>query len=167
MSDFITIGCQGGGPETGAVGRSKVYLYHALSRHVTGTHCDAIDEYGLVLRVDGSIQTFGAEGITRLRFAKKQRCITVDIQIPKSVWVPLGDPELRRYLGDQVAAAIRVCVARLKKEGCVVEDAELMREVEAAVDECAQQTKGEQAVAPNRSLPPTLKSTSSVRGSED
>lgn len=48
MTDFITIGCQGGGPETGTVGRSKVRLYHAFSRHVTGTHCDAIDQYGLV-----------------------------------------------------------------------------------------------------------------------
>lgn len=167
MPDFITIGCQGGGPETRPVGISKVHLYHALSRHVTSTHCDAIDEYGLVLRVDGSIQTFGAEGITRLRFAKKQRYITVDIQIPESVWVSLGDPELRRYLGDQVAAAISVCVARLKQDGCVVEDAKLMQEVEAAVGKYAQQTNGEQAVAPNRSLPPTLKSTSSVRGSED
>ena len=149
MPDYITIGCQGGGPETGTVGRSKVSLYRALSRHVTGTHCDAIDEYGLVLRVDGSIQTFGPEGITRLRFAKKQRYITVDIQIPESVWVPLGDSELRRYLGDQVTAAIRVCVARLKKDGCVTDDAALMKEVNAAVGEYTQQ-ECEQAVGGNR-----------------
>jgi hypothetical protein len=149
MSYFITIGCQGGGPETGTVGRSKVDLYHALSRYVTGTHCDSIDEYGLVLRVDGSLDKFGPEGITRLRFAKTQRYITVDIQIPESAWKPIGDAELRQYLGAQVAAAIRVCVARLKKDKCVVDDAALMQEVDAAVREYTKQTKGEQVSAPN------------------
>jgi hypothetical protein len=104
------------------VGRSKVHLYHALSQHVTSTHCDAIDEYGLVLRVDGSIQTFGPEGISRLRFARKQRYITLDIQIPESVWRPLDDTELRSYLGTQVDSAIRACVSRLKKDGFDVDD---------------------------------------------
>lgn len=149
MSDFITIGCQGGGPETSTVGRSKVDLYHALCRHVTSTHCDAIDNYGLVLRVDGSIQTFGPEGITRIRFAKKQRYITVDIQIPESVWRPLGDDELRHYLGSQVEAALRTCVARLKKDGFDVDDGTLMQEVEAAVCDYTQETKGYKVGAQN------------------
>lgn len=125
------------------MGRSKVYLYHALSRHVTSTHCEVIDEYGLVLRVDGSIQTFGPEGIGRLRFAKKQRYITLDIQIPQSVWQPLEDAELRSYLGRRVDSAIRACVARLKKDGFDVDDARLMLEVDAAVRDYAQQTEGE------------------------
>lgn len=141
MSDFITIGCQGGGPETGTVGRSKVHLYHAFSRHVKGTHCDAIDQYGLVMRVDGSIQTFGPEGITRLRFAKKQRYITLDIRIPQSARQPLGDAELRRYLRAQVHAAIRACVARLKKDGFEVDDTQLMQEVQAAVREYTSKPK--------------------------
>jgi hypothetical protein len=141
MSASITIGCQGGGPETAPVGRSKVNLYHALARHVKSTHCDAIDEFGVVLRVDGSLDKFGREGITRLRFAKKRRYITVDIQIPESVWTPLGDLELRQYLGAQVSAAVRVCVTRLQKDGHVVDDAELMRKVDAAVSEYTLETK--------------------------
>ena len=149
MPDFITIGCQGGGPETVSVGRSKVHLYHALSKHVTSTHCGAIDEYGLVLRVDGSIQTFGAEGISRLRLAKKQRYITLDIQIPQLVWQPLEDAELRRYLGTQVDSAISACVARLKKDGFDVDDAKLMQEVGAAIRAYSQQTEGEQVSGGN------------------
>lgn len=144
MPDYITIGCQGGGPETVIIGRSKVHLYHALSQRVTSTHCDAVDEYGLVLRVDGAIQTFGSECITRLRFAKKQRCISIDIQIPQSVWLPLGDTELRQYLGNQVDAAIRICVARLKKDRFEVEDTKLMREVQSAVNDYTQQSNDEQ-----------------------
>ena len=149
MPSFISIGCQGGGPETGAVGRIKVPLYHALKRHVTGTHCDAVDEFGLVLRVDGSLQKFGPEEITRLRFAKKQRYITVDIQIPEAIWKPLGDLELRQYLAAQVEASIGICVARLKKDGCHVNEAELMKEVVSATSEYTDQTRGDQGAAPS------------------
>jgi hypothetical protein len=124
---------------------------------VTSTHCDAIDEYGLVLRVDGSIDTFGEEGISSIRFAKKQRYITLDIQIPESVWRPLEDAQLRRYLGTQVAAAIRTCVARLKKDGFDVDDARLMEEVDAAVRDYTQQTKGEQEGADRPPTAPELK----------
>ena len=142
MPDYITIGCQGGGPETGTVGRSKVHLYRSLLRHMTSTHCDAIDEFGLVLRVDGSLQKFGPEAITRLRFAKKQRYITVDIQIPEGCWQPLDDLELRQYLSSRIDAAIRLCVARLKKDGHVVAESNLMSEVASAINHYISQQQG-------------------------
>ena len=44
---------------------------------------------------------------------------------------------------------------------------EILRRDKARVDAGHGTQEAEQAVAPNRSLPPTLKSTSSVRGSED
>jgi hypothetical protein len=135
MADSISIGAQGGGPETHIVGHAKVGLYHALKKHVTDTHCDAIDEYGLVLRVDGSIQKFGPEGITRLRLAKKKRYITVDIQIPEPVWRPLGPAELKLYLSKQVKAAVEVCVSRLKKDGYRVDSDKLMFQIDQAISE--------------------------------
>ena len=143
MPSYVSIGCQGGGPETGTVGHIKVPLCHALTRHVTSTHCDAIDEYGLVLRVDGSLDKFGNEGIVRLRFAKKRRYITVDVQIPEECWKPLSDSELRRYLSKQVKASIAVCVARLKKDGYSVDDAVLMSQIDAAVGDYNSETHGE------------------------
>jgi hypothetical protein len=158
MPDYITIGCQGGGPETGTVGRSKVHLYQSLSRHVTSTHCEAIDEFGLVLRVDGSLDKFGPEAITRIRFAKKQRYITADIQIPEECWQPLDDSELRRYLSSRLDAAIRICVARLKKDGHVVAESNLMSEVASAIYEYTNQQRGEQGGGGNsaalRASPP-------------
>ena len=143
MSNYITIGCQGGGPETCTVGRSKVRLYQSLSRHVTSTHCDAIDEFSLVLRVDGTLDKFGPEAITRLRFAKKRRYITIDIQIPEECWQPLEDLELRRYLSSRLDAAIRICVARLKKDGHVVAESNLMSEVASAIYDYTSQHQGE------------------------
>ena len=139
MPDSITIGCQGGGPETAVVGRSKVELYQALARHVTSTHCDAIEEYGLVLRVSGSLDKFGPEAITGLRFAKKQRYITLDIQIPEEAWRPLTDSELRQYLSARVQEAIGVCIARLQNDGHTVADGQLMLEISRAINEYTDQ----------------------------
>jgi len=116
---------------------------------VTSTHCDAIDEFGLVLRVDGSLDKFGPEAITRLRFAKKQRYITADIQIPERCWQPLSDLDLRRYLSSRVDAAIRLCVARLQRDGYAVAESNLMTEVTSAIHDYTNQ-QGEQADACNQ-----------------
>lgn len=135
VKPFISLGAQGGGPETAVVGQSKLLLYRALARHVTSTHCAAIDEYGPVLRVDGTLHTFGDEGFTRMRFAKKQRYITLDIQIPMACWQPLDDSGLRCYLARQVRSAIELCVARLRKDGHAVDELRLMTEIDAAISD--------------------------------
>ena len=85
MDAAISIGCEQGGPEGGFFAKLKVPLYQTLSRHVTSTHCAAIDSYALVLRVDGSLATYGEEGNARLRFARGRRYITVDIQVPERI----------------------------------------------------------------------------------
>ena len=133
MTNFISIGCQSGGPNSGGIGEIKVRLYHAFSRHVTSTHCAAIDEYGLVLRVDGAFAKFGSEGIARLRLAKKSRYITADIQIPENVWMPKSECEIMLYLSDVVRRALVQCVLRLKKDKYNVSEVALFTEVDTAI----------------------------------
>lgn len=131
----IGIGCECGGPEAAIVGELKVPLYQALNRHLTSAHCDAIDEYAIVLRVDGSIQKYGNEGLARLRFAKASRCVSVDVQVPESAWQGLMPAELKAYLARQVKLALTACVARLQKDKHAVADRLLFEEVDAAVAE--------------------------------
>lgn len=135
MKPFISLGTQGGGPETAIVGQSKLLLARALARHVTSTHCAVIDEYGPVLRVDGTLHTFGDEGFTRIRFAKKQRYITLDIQIPMACWQPLDDSGLRHYLARQVRSAIELCICRLQSDGHAVDERRLLAEIDAAISD--------------------------------
>ncbi|MFZ6769976.1 hypothetical protein ACO0LM_23220 [Undibacterium sp. Di26W] len=134
-NNFISIGAQMGGPEPCLVGELKVPLYHAFAKHVTSTHCAAIDEYAIILRVDGSLDKFGAEGITRLRFEKARRYIKVEIQIPEAVWQPMTKSQTKEYLADQVQSAIAICVQRLNKERSVVAEERLREQVEAAIGE--------------------------------
>ena len=132
---FISIGCEGGGPETKSVCQLKVPLDRALRKHVTSSHCSAVDSYGLVIRVDGSLAKYGAEGLARLRFAKARRSITVDIQIPEAVWQCKATPELRAYIAAQVKLALAACVERLLKEKQDVAVESLKAEIEVASHE--------------------------------
>jgi hypothetical protein len=96
VPSVISIGCQAGGPEVGFIGDLKVPLYRALAKHVTSSHCSAVDEYAIVLRVDGALDRFGSEGFARLRYAKACRYITVDVQIPEAVWQPMSSGRILR-----------------------------------------------------------------------
>jgi hypothetical protein len=138
MSSYISIGCECGGPAAQIVGQRKVPLYQALSRAVSSTFCSAIDEYALVIRADGSLARYGAEGVAKLRFAKTKRYITVDLQIPESVWKPLTPSELDAYLANLVVRGLEACIARLEVDGHHVHKESLMAEVQRGVAEYLQ-----------------------------
>ena len=131
----ISIGCECGGPEAVIFATRKVALHKALERHVTSTQCAAIDEFALVLRVDGRLTQYGPEGTSRLRFAKARRYITVDLQIPESRWKPLLPDELDAYLVTQVRAGLEACCTRLERDGYEVHRTALMAQVAQGFNE--------------------------------
>lgn len=133
MDSAISIGCEQGGPEGGFAAKLKVPLYQTLSRYVTSTHCSAIDKYSLLLRIDGSLATYGEEGNARLRFAKAGRYITVDIQIPERVWRPMAEAQTKWYLAGAVKGALKACTERLSRDKIAVNEVALLREVDAAI----------------------------------
>ena len=131
---IVSIGVQVGGPKDGGIGNIKIDLYKAFEKRCQSTYCEAIDEYAPVIRVDGPLNKFGDEGITRLRFAKKQRYITADIQIPESVWHPKSKNEIRDYIADKIREAIQLFVSRLKKEKIEVNEEALFSEIDLAIE---------------------------------
>ena len=145
----ISIGCEAGGPEARLPCELKVGLYQALARHVTSSHCDELDEYALVLRIDGSLAQYGPEGIHRVRFAKARRYVSADIQVPEAAW-RVAPAELQLYLAAQVRAALEACVRRVEKDGVAVARASLFAQVEAAIAEWVGP-----GGAPNNSSKPT------------
>lgn len=135
MLPAISIGCQQGGPEPCLIPSSKVSLCKALAKHVTSTHCAEIDEYALVLRVDGTLDKFGEEGLARLKLAKTRRYITVDIQIPEKIWQPMSKDTTANYLAKVIQSAIAACTMRLIKEKYSVDVETLTQEVSAGINE--------------------------------
>lgn len=119
MPQIVTIGCEGGGPETRVVCHAKVPLAQALERTVTSSYSQPVSEYALVLRVSGSLQSYGEEGLAKLRLYKSRRLITVDIQVPECAWKPLSARELQEYISRQVLNAVEARAARLERESLV------------------------------------------------
>jgi len=130
---IISIGGQSGGSKDGGIKKIKVDLYKELGKTCLSTYCEAIEKYAPVLRVDGNIRQFGNEEITRLRFARKQRYITADIQIPESIWSSKTKNEIRDYIAQKVRESIVLFVARLKKEKFEVDEQALFRDIDAGI----------------------------------
>jgi hypothetical protein len=130
----ISIGQQSGGPEDG-FGWPKVHLYMMLEKHCTGNYCQAIDHFGLVLRVSGALDDFGPEAIERIRRHRPSRRITVDIVVPVSRWKGKSEDDCKHYLAGKVRLALEMCVARLKKDRETIDDLALFADVDAGIAE--------------------------------
>jgi len=130
---MITIGAQCGGPKDGGIGDFKVDLFHLLGQHCADTYCDSVDEFALVLRINGTLDSFGAESIERIRRSKKDRCITVDIVIPMERWQPLTTSKLKKYVAVQVRSAIQMCAARLEKDRENIDSESLLNDADVAI----------------------------------
>jgi hypothetical protein len=133
MDSPISIGCDCGGPEAKAFCELKISLFHSLSKYVASTHCSEIDEYALVLRVDGQYAKFGPEGVYRVRLSKSKRYISADIQIPQEIWQPMNEYQMKMYLAQQIKSAVLKCVSRLQKEKYQVEEDKLKNQIESSI----------------------------------
>ncbi|GAB1406110.1 hypothetical protein MASR1M8_00290 [Thermomonas brevis] len=146
----ISIGCEAGGPEARLPCELKVALYQALAKHVISTHCASIDEYALVLRIDGSLAKYGQEGVHRVRLLKSRRYMSADIHVPELRWKQATHEHLKAYLCDQIRAALEACVQRLQKDRIAVAEIPFFSQVDAAMQEYTAQGS-----APNNSFKPT------------
>jgi hypothetical protein len=130
---IVSIGVQCGGPRDGGLSDIKVDLWQQLQQHCRSTYCAAVDHYALALRIDGSLQQFGSEGIERIRRNRQARYIGADIVIPESRWQGRSRNELRDYLAEQVRAALDLLIARLERDGEVVDRETLFQEIDRAI----------------------------------
>jgi len=134
----VSIGVQNGGPEDGGLGDIKIDLWRSFGRQCNSSYCSAVVHYALALRIDGEFQKFGVEGIERIRRSKRDRYIGADIVIPEAVWRDKTRNELRDYLATQVRAALKSCVARLRKDKETLDERRLFQEIDAAINEFRQ-----------------------------
>ncbi len=130
----ISIGQQSGGPEDPFMWPT-VHLCHMLEKHCLANYCPAIDHISLVLRVSGSLDDFGPEGIERLRRRRPARYITADIVVPVNRWKGKKESAIKKYLAEKVRSALEMCVARLKKDKETVEGDALFADVDKAIAE--------------------------------
>ena len=97
------------GPECDRVGQQAVVLRKKLEPRFADIDGGSIVELGVALRVDGSLGSFGPEGVENI--AVKDGKIECDVVIPDQGWADLGDEEIATILKYRVLEAVDTCFA--------------------------------------------------------
>ena len=125
----ITLGVQSGGADAGEQTEPHFYpLRKLLQTQCRGPYSQEVDEFSLILRIDGDIDHWEQEGCDRMRRSKKERYITIDIYVPRHRWQGVSGDEIRRYLAACVEDAFERMIAKLKKDKVAVDGDALLRD---------------------------------------
>jgi hypothetical protein len=140
-TDTITLGAQTGDPKSSEVTVPQFMpLRELLSTICKGPYSSEVDEFALILRIDGEIWSWDFEGCQKLRRSKKERYITIDIGVPRRRWEDVPSSDIRKYLAECVETALLLCIDRLRKDKVDVNADALMadyRKVKTAyIDQC-------------------------------
>ena len=135
----VTFGAQMGDPRCSAVMTPPwMALKQILRERCEGPYCEEVNEFALVLRVDGDISYWEQEGCDRMRRSRTEHYITIDIYVPKSRWQNQSDWAIRCYLMDCVDEAFRQMVGKLERDKVVVAGEALRQDLGAVRSEYLQ-----------------------------
>jgi hypothetical protein len=129
----VSLAYEIGGPHLG-LHSTILQLRKLLRKYCLRPYSQEVLGFALVLRIDGSLKQYGAEGVDRIRRNKKDKYIAADICIPERRWKEVPQVEFNRYLASTVKSALAMCAAYLKKQKVLVDTESLLldyAEVEA------------------------------------
>jgi hypothetical protein len=121
----VSLAYEAGGPDVN-LQPCILQLRKLLAKFCNGPYSNEVKGFALVLRIDGSIKKYGAEGVDRMRRRKKEQYITADICIPERRWKGVSAREFSRYLSSAVKSALQTCVAYLRKQKVDVDEHRLL-----------------------------------------
>ena len=128
----VIVGVQAGDlPASRATDLHIRSLRNLLQSHCRGPYSIEVEEFSLVIRIDGDIDHWEQEGCDRMRRSKKDRYITIDIYVPRQRWQGVSGDEIRRYLAACVEDAFGRMIAKLKKDKVAVDGDALLRDFAA------------------------------------
>lgn len=131
MSDkpTVTVGVQTGDVPSGqATDPHIVAMRNLLQTHCRGPYSPDVDEFSLIIRIDGDIWHWEQEGCDRMRRSKKERYITIDIYVPRKRWEGVSGTEIRRYLAACVEDAFGRMISKLQRDKTPIDGDALLRD---------------------------------------
>lgn len=131
MSDkpMVTVGVQAGDvPSDRATDPHIRPLRNLLQAHCRGPYSPDVDEFSLVIRIDGDINHWEKEGCDRMRRSKKERYITIDIYVSRKRWEGISGAEIREYLAACVEDAFRRMLGKLQRDKVPVDGTALLND---------------------------------------
>jgi hypothetical protein len=105
---FITLGVDAGGIDANnATLNHYMKLRSLLAEECSRSYSDSLTEIALVLRVDGSVQSWGRNGVGNVRLQKKTGYATADIFMPSVIWKSGSAREIREFIVAGVQTAVQ------------------------------------------------------------
>lgn len=127
--EVVTLGAQIGGPDAfEKTNKHIIMLRGILKNECVGPYSSVIREFAIVIRIDGSIEAWGEEGVGNLRVQKKFEYVTADIFVTERLWV--DEKVFRGYLISSVRLALEKMAERLRGQGIDLADRELMADID-------------------------------------
>jgi hypothetical protein len=129
----ITLGVQSGSPEASdAMRPAFLQLRERLAADCTASYSSSINEFSIILRIDGSIWHFEGEGIQRLRINRKAAYLTADYIVPEARWNGIPLLEIKKYVAAAVIETVQAMNQHLVKLKIIVDGAKLIEDVDKA-----------------------------------
>lgn len=134
---LVALGADVGGKDAhAATAEACMPLRQALEKECRGPNGGAFAEFALVVRIDGSVQSWGTRGVDNVRLQRKSKYATADIFVPQVVWAE-GPGALRAFLATNVEAAIQAIADRVEKARDPIDTDRLIRDVRRATEHFA------------------------------
>ena len=102
------------GPECREVMKQATALRKTLEPLLENCTSENITDLAIVLRVDGSLGSFGSEGVENIELNEGKICC--DLVIRDHGWKDRGPSEIRDILKKGVLDAVTECFAEIKEE---------------------------------------------------
>lgn len=129
MKDTVTLGVQAGDERAGQTTEPHfMSLRKLLASVCIGPYSTEVDEFALILRIDGDGWHWNFEGCQKLRRSKKDRYITIDIGVPRQRWDGVSSDKIREYFSKNVELALAMCIEKLKKDKANIDGDALLRD---------------------------------------
>ncbi len=125
----VSLGADVGGKDAhSATAEVCMAVQQALAKGCRGPYGASFAEFALVVRIDGSVQSWGERGVDKVRLQHKAKYATADISVHREVWEE-GRETFAPFLATNVEAGVRAIVDRAGKAGYVIEADPLIRDV--------------------------------------
>ena len=131
----VTLGVDAGGKDANsAMVNHYMRLRRLLAQECCGVYSPVIKEFALVLRIDGSVQSWNKRGVDNVRLQKKLGYATADIFVSSEIWRTGNCDEIRNYLASEVEVAIRQIIESAERANVQIESNSLLRDLSTVIE---------------------------------
>jgi hypothetical protein len=132
--EAVTLGADVGGKDADAATDEQIVKLRKLLREeCQGPYSETVKEFAIVLRIDGSVQSWGKRGVANVVLRRKQQYATADIFVPRETWAEATSLGFREFLAAEVPVAIARLAERAEERNVHVSSDKLSHDVSVAI----------------------------------